>query len=292
VIIFTDKKNSRAMVTMAIGEKYQKLFEEFCKPGLMMYCKTFQYDLICISEILDQSERASKRSPAWQKLLILSQPWSANYQQIVWLDTDILINNSNATDIAKLVPIEKVGGVDQVCIPTKELYKIAFQRYYLINFGSVPEINNISPEDYYLNNNILCQQPMSQVFQTGVFVASPNFHKEIFEHTYYNYEEISSSNLMIGQFEMPALSYEIITKNLVFWIQNQFNLDVHANLYSYYPFIFKKSIANPNLLTDEFTQSENLNTFSINLQNSLKTIFDNSIFMHFNGCHHLMPKLI
>jgi hypothetical protein len=59
---------------------------------------------------------------------------------------------------------------------------------------------------------------------------------------------------MIGQFEMPALSYEIITKNLVFWIQNQFNFDVHANLYSYYPFIFKKSIANPNLLTDEFTQ--------------------------------------
>jgi hypothetical protein len=89
----------KAIVTLAIGERYLKMFERYCWKNWQVYADKYNYDLIVITDPLDNSERAKLRSPAWQKLLILSQDWSDKYEQIVWIDTDIIINNENAYDI-------------------------------------------------------------------------------------------------------------------------------------------------------------------------------------------------
>lgn len=54
----------KAIVTLAIGDKYQKIFETYCRKSWEIYSKKFDYDLIVINESFDKSERASKRSPA------------------------------------------------------------------------------------------------------------------------------------------------------------------------------------------------------------------------------------
>ena len=97
-----EDSNIKVLVTFAIGNKYRDLFHQYAKDGFLAYCKKFGYDLICITESLDQSERAQKRSPAWQKLLILSQPWSEKYERVLWMDTDIIINMKNAKDILRI----------------------------------------------------------------------------------------------------------------------------------------------------------------------------------------------
>lgn len=282
--------NKKAVVTLAIGFKYEKLFKDFCEPGLIEYCKKFDYDLICLTEALDNTERAKNRSPAWQKLLILSQPWSSNYEQIVWLDTDIIVNNNNALDIAEMVAVEKIGAVDQYSIPSKELYQIAFKRFYINNYGEIPEINNLTPDSYYRNNNLICDRPLTQVVQTGVMVASPKYHKAIFEYTYNKYEDFNGSLVSQNQYEMPSLSYELISKDLMHWLPNQFNFDVISNLLAYFPFVVPANEkSSSHYLTRQFKRDKESN--SEEMRSCLESIHDLAIFMHFNGCHDFMKEM-
>jgi hypothetical protein len=99
------KNRKKAIVTLALGEKYVAMFEKMCRDEWENYCVKFGFDLIVIKQPLDISDRAIKRSPAWQKLLILSQDWSKKYEQIVWIDTDILINCQNSPDICQGTPV-------------------------------------------------------------------------------------------------------------------------------------------------------------------------------------------
>ena len=118
----------KAIVTITIGEKYKNMFHKYCKENWQNYCEKYNYDLIVINNYLDNSERAKERSPAWQKLLILSQEWSNNYDQIVWIDTDIIINYQEAKDIASQVSIEKAVAVNEYSIPSKISHDISLKR--------------------------------------------------------------------------------------------------------------------------------------------------------------------
>lgn len=68
-----------ALVTIAIGGKYEGIFRRLCHGGWKAYAEAIGSDLIVITEPLDHSERARSRSPAWQKLLVFSQPRLLKY---------------------------------------------------------------------------------------------------------------------------------------------------------------------------------------------------------------------
>ena len=285
--VYQQVGNKRALVTLAIGQKYRDLFDEYAKDNFLAYCKRFDYDLICITEPLDQSDRAQRRSAAWQKLLILSQPWSKNYTQILWLDTDIIINLNNAKDIAENVPIDKISAVNQYAIPTKELYQIAFQRYYLNHYGEIPTDNNLSPSSYYKNHNLSGGAVLTDVVQTGVWLASPQHHRELLEKIYYEYEDVNHGSAR-EQYEMPAMSFELLTNQQIHWIQYQFNFDVIRHLMTYYPHIMFEmaKYSSPEEGLDD--QRERIENLEQELIKNLNALYQLSIFMHFNGCHQIM----
>lgn len=56
-------KNQKAIVTFALGEKYQKMFNDLCRLDWENYCKKYNYDFYLITEPLDDSSRAQVRSP-------------------------------------------------------------------------------------------------------------------------------------------------------------------------------------------------------------------------------------
>jgi hypothetical protein len=268
----------KAIVTLAIGDKYQKIFEAYCRKSWEIYSNKFDYDLIVIKESLDKSERASKRSPAWQKLLILSQEWSSEYNRIVWIDLDVVINNSRSYDICDSVPIELVGAVEAYSIPSKEIHDIALARNYeYYKKNNISYIDNMLPSQYYTNREILGQD-LNEVMQTGVFVCSPKFHRDIFEYIYYNYED---NNLGDWNYEMPAMSYELVKSKLVHWISPSFNFVVSSYLSAYYPaFKFRKKFIDK--VVNYFIGYENRYSKQLEL-NNLKNLYDLSIFMHFAG---------
>ena len=256
----------KALVTLAIGEEYSKEFENLCRKNWQKYCDKYNYELICIKEPLDTSERAQKRSPAWQKCLVLSQNWSKNYDRIVWVDSDILIN-PDAPDICDNIPIEKVGATEEYSNPTKSYYNTSLKRCYeRWEKQGVNAIANYTPAEFYEKYGL--EGKFDEVVQTGVMVFSPNYHKEILENVYYNYEEKGLN------YEMRPLSYELLDKNLVHWIDNRFNLLWCYHEILHYPFLqnIKKSFGN-----------KIFNKYNNVKQNCLQTTFINSYFLHFVG---------
>ena len=247
-------KNKKAIVTIAIGDKYLATFNNICCENWEAYGNRFGYDIILITSPLDVSQRAMNRSASWQKLLILSQSWSNEYERIVWVDLDVIINNANAYDICDGVPIDMVGAVDAYSIPTKEIHDISLKRMYAnwLEMG-VPFIDNLQPGAYYTNRGIPGDD-LDSVVQAGVFVCSPKHHKEIFESVYYKYEDTNGAE---WNYEMPAFSYELLRRGLVKYISPRFNFCV-SNIESAFYWGMKESC--------------------------LKQIHDLSIFMHFAGC--------
>ncbi len=271
----------KAIVTLTIGKEQEDMFNKFSKKSWEKYCKTFGFNLIVINESFDKSERAENRSPAWQKLLILSQPWSNKYDQIVWIDADVIINNNNAYDITNNVPVEKIGAVEAYSIPTREIYDIALQRCYSywrknnITFG-----DNSTPSSYYINRGVPGKD-LNEVVQTGVIVCSPTHHRQIFEHTYYNYEK---NNL---GFEMAAMSYELLMAKLVYWISPRFNFSVYELLAAFYPDVL---LSDKSVKDKLFTRLSKYMGFRAEdkKNDALKNIYSLSIFLHFAGCKNWM----
>jgi len=255
-------KNTQAIVAFALGAKYQRMFDDYCRDGWERYCKKYKYDLYLITDPLDPSLRGQSRSPSWQKLLILSQPWSARYERIVWIDTDILINADNAPDISCDIDIHKVGLVDAFSIPNAFSNKVITQRPMNSLWSNAWKTSS----EYYQKNG-LTDVHFDQVAHGGVFVCSPKFHRGIFEYIYYTYEDDPQKM----QAEQPAFSYELLKNDLVQWLPSEFNYCVAPLVTAYYPFLLNEKIS-----------TEELRSLA------LTNLFQLGSFLHFAGCHHIM----
>jgi hypothetical protein len=221
---------SKAIVTLAIGEQYQRAWKKWCEPNWQAYASKHGYDVICLDRPLDDSDRATRRSPAWQKCLILSQDFAQRYERIVWLDTDILINSATAPCVAAGVPIDKVGAVEATSAPTREWLSEAVTRLYQL-WGSSAIVNPRAAE-YYLQYGL--PSGFDEIVQTGVLVLSPTHHRQLLERTYNEYEEKGGRE---WHMEMRPLSYELLKAGAVHWIDHRFNLNWVEQQILYYPFL-------------------------------------------------------
>jgi len=283
-------KNKKAVVTLAIGSKYENIFNNLCRDSWTKYCEKYSCDLIVINNPLDHSERASKRSPAWQKLLILSQEWSANYDQIVWLDTDVLINNTTSKDITQCTSIEKIGAVEAYSIPSREWHDIALlKQYQLWESRGIKYLNNLTPNSYYCNRGIPAEINLDSVVQTGVFTCSAKHHKDIFEHIYFTYEDGHGAE---WNYEMPAMSFELVRNTLVSWISPQFNFSVSDVSMALYPFLFSDS-DRKNKFIQALRRITLMKKGGLNKDKmlALMNIYNLGYFMHFAGCTDRMEPL-
>lgn len=273
----------KAIVTLIIGEPFEKMFNELCRENWEVYCNKFGYTLITINTPLDTSERAKLRSPSWQKLLILKQEWARNYDRIVWVDSDILINSKYAYDIIDGVPEDMVGAVDAYSIPSREIFNIGIERLYT-NWAknNVKFVNNIKPSQYYTNRG-LQGGDLDNVIQAGVFVCSPIHHKDIFEYVYNNYEDNRGNEY---NYENPPLSYELLKANKIHWISCRFNFCVAELMASFYPETILSGNKRNNMINKIINKAKSfLRIKNIDQQELyiLENIYDLSIFMHFAG---------
>lgn len=280
----------KALVTLAVGEHHSGLFEKYCLSNWQEYCYKFDFELIVIKSSLDESVRGVNRSVAWQKLLILSQTWSSEYDQIVWVDSDVVINSEYAYDITEGVPVDKVGAVDTHSIPTKEIFALSNLRLEKIWDGQ--NINHISG-NFYTTRGIPGEH-LTDVVQTGVFVCSPTHHKAIFEYIYNHYEDTKGAE---WNYEMPAMSYELLTADLITWISPRFNFCVSYILTAFYPEVLDQKSENikSDLISRIIRKLTNAGHNKIETINpetqALKNIYGLSIFMHFAGCSNLMSGM-
>jgi len=265
-------KNNKAIVSLAVGKRFSRMVEQLCRKNWKLYAEKHGYDLIICQELWDNSEFGKSRCAAWQKCLVLSQEWSKNYNKIVWIDTDIIIN-PNAPDICENIPDDKIGAVNEFSHPSRKLYNLALSRMYehWTNLKYNPVIN-YGAKAYYKSYGIECD--FEDVVQTGVMVFNPHLHKEVLENVYYNYEEKGLN------YEMRPLSYEILKNNLEYWINGKFNTLLQFQKALYYPFLLELDTPKPSFLCKNEIKKL-----------CIDAVFKNSYFLHFTGAPQEMSLL-
>src|SRR5262245_3333639 len=77
-----------ALVTIAIGKKYEDMFERYAAARFRAYADRCGYDAKIITKPI--RDLPGKKF-TWQKMLLFELPWFRDYDQIIALDSDILI---------------------------------------------------------------------------------------------------------------------------------------------------------------------------------------------------------
>ena len=266
-------KNTKAIVTIAIGEKYYANWKKFCEPNWKQYGDKYGFDLICLERPLDTSERARARSISWQKCLVLSQDFAASYDRIVWIDSDIMFNNACAPDITVGVPLDKVGAVEDLTFSHLAFLKRAFKLW--------PEaVINYTPQEYYSAWGL--PGDCDEFFNPGVMVLSPQFHRTILEHVYYDYEEKGG---LEWHMEQRPLCYELLKAGIVHWIDLRFNIVLEFEEIAQYPFLRPPPAPTGLGVRIERKIQEVVNSYSLRTLRAaaLNTLFQSSFCLHFSG---------
>jgi len=233
MLFFIDKANTElpvtgnphVIVTAAIGELYMKLWNCVARPSWENYAAKFNADIVVITGHLDDSEMAMARSPAWQKLLILDQPWAKCYRRVLWLDADILMS-PRALDIFEYAPDPaKIG----ICVNGGRLSDaerlIYIERLYDTQFRADMAEMAWTEEMYkHYAKDDLPKHPV--MYNTGVMVLSPQHHNDLFREVY--------KGKQYGKlYEQPRLSHEIIERALACELAPRFNWGIHESLVMY-----------------------------------------------------------
>ncbi len=95
-----------ALVTIVIGAAYEELFRRYVRTRFERYAARHGYDLKVVSAVI--RELPGKKM-TWQKLCLMDLPWFKDYDQIIFVDADILI--ARDAPALPVVPPGKVGGV-------------------------------------------------------------------------------------------------------------------------------------------------------------------------------------
>jgi hypothetical protein len=215
------QEHPRAIVTLAIGETYEKVWNTLFRESWAAYGDKFGYDVIVIASPLDLTPRSAARSPAWQKLLILSQPWSKNYDRIVWIDSDIIIA-PHALDVCAALPNRAQIGIcsrEQMSAVEREIY---WERMY--NFPPTDPaalnkaLDDITDRDF---KDFGIERGECPEYNTGVMVFTPDLHAPLLTEVYESFDQTGL------RYEQIPLSYRLQHSGKLKLLSPRFNWSIH-----------------------------------------------------------------
>ena len=257
----------QAIVTVLVGETYVQTWRVMCQPNWQAYADRHGFDLIVIAHLPDASERGLGRSPAWQKLLVLDQPWSAAYERIVWVDADIVISG-HAPNILAVVPDPARIGASLSGAQFSEAEKhIYFERLHQVVVE--PQLADLAWQ--FTEDNGFAESEIdregARMLNTGVLVMSSPHHNALLKEIY---ASESGSRL----YEQPALSHEIARRDLLTAITPRFNWVIHE----------RRILDFADIDTVEHPEVSRL-------INHLRNELAKAYFLHFAGSMNIMQHL-
>ena len=112
-------KEKILLVTIAIGEKYINEYNKLFRPSQELYAKRNGYDFKVVTNFLDDKYKFHK-SISFNKILVCSQEWSQDYDFIIFIDADIVINK-DSPPIHNFVNYgDKIGIINEFSQPSFE----------------------------------------------------------------------------------------------------------------------------------------------------------------------------
>lgn len=270
--------NNKAIFTIVFGERYVQNWEKYCKPGWTKYAEKHGYDLVVVDGPIRKEHDFKFRPIHWQKLFVPQHPRAKDYESIVFLDSDIMINYHHAPCIVRANNCDKVGAVRfDKYIDDPFLYHHVFirkQKYdhygerYRQKQNGPSKAKIIGPNFNRLYSDYTDRNDLPLI-NTGVLVFKPGLHKELFEKIYFDSVDEVKNIPKYGNIEQEYISFKLIDADALNFIDERFNRIAAFEYTTHYPFC------------------------ALGVEDRLKrtccsTILANCYFMHFAGFQSLM----
>jgi hypothetical protein len=197
------------LVTIAIGEKYLHEYKNLFYESQYNYAQKNGYGFKVITDFLDKKVQ-HRSTISFNKILVCNQEWSLEYDFIIFIDADILIN-INAPPIHTYDYGTCIGLIDEYSQPSREK-RLQIQRR--MGWES-------SATDYYKLCGLDIKTDM--VFNSGVLVMQPKIHNGFLTNIYNKYVMQSISHKRGFHFEQSCIGYEIQKAHNYKVIDNRFN---------------------------------------------------------------------
>lgn len=199
------------LVTVVIGEPYLERYKALFYENHRTYASKYNYDFIVVTDFLDpQNKHPSFIS--LQKSLVCSQSFSNKYDQIIYIDADVLFNNKIATPLHLEVKDQnKVSIANEYSQPsTPERLKIQKSNGWEPDASSYYKLAGLS-----LETNI--------VLNTGVMIFNPKIHNRILEDAYAFGVQSGLNHPRGFHYEQAIIGYALQKNNCFELLQNHWN---------------------------------------------------------------------
>lgn len=168
----------KALVSLAIGKACLEPWQLYLRQGWTSWCEQHGYTLILFCEPLDASQRAERRSPAWQKLLAMTSPEVQAFDQALWVDADVLLQPWAPDPLVGLDPAVMAMARD-VGSPLAHQPDWFKQAWCEILQHSLP---GLVLNSYYDLWGVSASQRV--LYNTGVIAFSPQHHHDLLMSVY------------------------------------------------------------------------------------------------------------
>ena len=192
------------LTVIAITPSFLCTYNNIFRKSHEYYAKKHSYDFKVIEHMLDHTVNHTSAF-SFQKILVCSQDWSAQYDYIIAIDGDIFIN-PDSPPIHTCIDFEdKIGIVDEKQQPSLELR----ERYD----GTAREYYKRADLDIFTRMEL----------NTGVMVFQPKYHATFLRNIFDKYVRGCMISNLGYHYEQSTVGYEIITNNMYKIIPWKFN---------------------------------------------------------------------
>lgn len=224
--------NHKALATLVIGDAFQQEWKRRMEPSWRAYGERHGYDIVAVDDYIDRSPRGRERTPHWQKCLILEDERVRAYEDVVWVDADVMINAHTAPCIVAATEPGRIGLVSS----RHQDYESPLSRDNLVR-----RCHQLVPADRRDGLPKSCRERYIQAglsgdvddyANTGVLVLKPKEHAGLLRHVYDSYEETSFTAK-----EEACLSHGIFDSGLAQHLDPRFNVAWFHQMVEHYPFL-------------------------------------------------------
>lgn len=202
------------LVTLAIGDRYLQIYNLLFRKSQEEYAKKYGYDFKIITNFISSNTTFHLEHPhliSFQKILVCSQPFSTEYDFIIFIDADILINK-NAPALHNIIKFgDKIGIVDEYSQPTPKM-RIQLQKQNKWEDNAT---------DYYKLAGL--DIITDKVLNTGVLVMQPKKHADFLVGIYNNYAKMAINHSRGFGFEQSCIGFELQNGNMFILLDNKWN---------------------------------------------------------------------
>lgn len=201
------------IVTIALGEKYIAQYNNTFRESQEAYARKNGYDFKVVTDFLE-TELSGRHTGtiSFQKILVGNEPWSQQYDKIVYLDADVFVN-IDAPPIHSIDTGDKIGMVNEYYQPSYE-ERLAIQKRK--GWEANPtEYYKLASEEFVLDTD--------KVLNTGVFIIQPRIHKDFLYGIYAKHVANAIDHPRKFHFEQSAIGYEIQKHNMYHLLDNKWN---------------------------------------------------------------------